>query len=141
MGWLVSAQLISLLAGLMLLFAGEKLRQYDTILNQPIAYLDDLLGSIVIPVGIVLVIIGGWIVSVAVNYPALWYLHLLGGLVIVFGLLYLFLPDWLDRLSKNANQLFFSTDEFVNSANKSIGVILLISAVFMFIAAYFLYFR
>lgn len=136
MEWLVTAGIISLLVGAMLLFSSETLRQWGKILNRPLAFIDGSLAGIRIPAGIVLVIIGGWISSVAFSYTALWYLHLIGAVILFFGLLYLFLPQWLTLLSQICDQLLLSTDELVMGTRKSFGVILIVVAVYIFYAAY-----
>jgi hypothetical protein len=85
---------------------------------------------------VVLVVIGGWLISVAFGYPSLWYLHIMGVIVLFFGLLYLFLPDWLDWLSSVLDRILLSTDEAVIAARKSLGIILVISAIYVFYSAY-----
>jgi hypothetical protein len=135
MEWLVTAEIISLLAGLLLLFAGENLRRLGKFFNQPIVYIEGLLNSIRIPAGLTLIIAGGWMISVAASYPDLWYLYATGAPVLFFGLLYLFLPDWIDSLSKLADQLLFSTDDFILGARRSIGIVLIVAAVYMYFSA------
>jgi hypothetical protein len=136
MGWLVAAEIISLLTGLLLLLADNNIHKLSVLLNKPVFYLDEMVGSIKMPAGIALVIIGGWLVSVALGYPQLWFLSLMGAVVILFGLLYLFLPNWLVPLSNISDKFIFSTDDFVLGARKSIGIIMIVCALYIFFAVY-----
>jgi hypothetical protein len=135
MSWLVAAEMVSLLAGLLLLWA-DNLHKLSVLLNKPIFYLDGLVNSVKVPAGILLVIGGGWLISVALGYPSIWCLGLVGAVLILFGLLYLFLPNWLVPLSKISDKFIFSTDDFVLGARKSIGIILIVSALYIFFAVY-----
>jgi hypothetical protein len=106
------------------------------LLNKPVLFLDGVVNSVKIPAGIVLVIIGGWLVSVALGYPALWVLGAAGVLLVLFGLIYLFQPNWLVPLSKISDKFIFSTDDFVLGARKSIGIILIVCSLYIFFAVY-----
>jgi len=136
MEWLIASGVVSLFMGIILLFSGATLRTIGEILNRPVAYIDGIVTAIRLPAGIALVIVGGWVISVAINYPMLWYLHLLGIINLFFGLVYLFLPQWLEMLSRMADQLLLSTDELVLGTRKSLGVILIVVAIYIFYAAY-----
>jgi hypothetical protein len=135
MEWLITSGIVSLLAGLFLL-AGERFRRLGDLLNKPVAYIDSALGAARIPVGIVLVIAGGWVISVAFSYPVLWYLHVIGIAVLFFGLLYLFLPQWLAVFSQAADRILFTADEVVLGARKGVGVVLIVVAIYIFYVAY-----
>ncbi len=136
MGWLVTAELVSLLAGVLLLMANKKLSRLGEYFNRPFVYLDNLINGIKIPAGIVLILAGGWFFSVALQYPSLWPLGAVGAFLLLFGIAYLFLPSWLASLSKISNQLLFSTDDFVMGARRSIGIILIVCALYIFFAVY-----
>jgi hypothetical protein len=136
MGWLVIAELASLLTGLLLLLADKNFHRVSALLNKPIFYLDGLINSVKLPAGIMLVICGGWLISVALGHFSLWFLGALGAVLVLFGLLYLFLPNWLGPLSKISDKFIFSTDDFVLGARKSIGIILIVCALYIFFAAY-----
>ena len=138
MGWLITAEVVSLLAGLFLLFSSDRIRQMSHFLDRPITYIDNLLESIRIPTGILLVIAGGWIISVAFGYSLLWYLHVPGVVIVLFGLCYLFLPNWLSRLSIVADRFLFSTDDFILTLRKSAGVASLVCAVYIFFAVVYM---
>ncbi|HVN67107.1 MAG TPA: hypothetical protein VMT55_01955 [Candidatus Sulfotelmatobacter sp.] len=134
MGWIIAAIMIVLVVGLGLLFIGRS-QAPAWALDQTIAYIDEKISSVRVVAGIVLVIIGGWFISIAFNYAALWYFLPVGLIVIFFGLLYLFLPGWLPLLSKIADQNVFSADEYVYAARKMIGIVLAVAA-----AGYIIYF-
>lgn len=136
MGWLVAAELISLLAGVLLLMADRKFNKLGEFLNRPFIYFDNLVNGMKIPAGIVLILAGGWFISIAWQYPSLWTLGAAGAFLLLFGFLYLFFPAWLGSLSRLSNQLLFSTDDFVMGARKSIGLILIVCALYIFFAVY-----
>lgn len=138
MGWLITAGTVGIFMGLLLLSSAEVLRRFWGYLNSPIAYIDSALEGVRVPVGVTLLIVGGWIISVAFNYPTLWYLYLLGGIILLFGLFYLFIPRWMERLSGLADQLLFSTDELVLGTRKSFGIILIVVGIYIYYAAYLL---
>jgi len=125
------AGVISLVMGVLLLFPKEVLRGLLGWLEKPVLMVDELVNSVRIPVGIVLVIIGGWVVSVAFSYPELWYLHVIGVVVVFFGLINLFLPQWASVFSKVADRLVFSTDEMVLGLNRTAGIILVICGLYI----------
>jgi hypothetical protein len=133
---LITAGILSLCTGLLLLFSGETLRRIGDALNTPVAQVDGAIMAIRMPAGIFLVIVGGWIISVAFSDSRLWWLHLVGAVILFFGLLYLFLPNWLETIGRVADQLLLSTDEIVIGTRKSFGVILLVVAIYIFYAAY-----
>ncbi|MCU0640537.1 MAG: hypothetical protein MUC35_00425 [Candidatus Margulisbacteria bacterium] len=136
MEWLIVAGIVSLLSGVLLVFSSETLKKLGDLLNTPLGQIDGVLLAARIPAGIALVIVGGWIISVAFAYPELWYLHLVGGLLLAFGLLYLFLAQWLTVLSQLCDQLLLSTDDLVLGTRKSFGVVLIVIALYIFYAAY-----
>ncbi|MFA5113642.1 MAG: hypothetical protein WC529_05025 [Candidatus Margulisiibacteriota bacterium] len=136
MEWLITAGIVSLLTGILLVFSSDTLQKIGEVLNKPIASIDGAVMGIRLPAGIALVIVGGWIISVAFGYTSLWYLHLIGALILFFGLLYLFLPQWLGIVSRVADQLLLSTDELVLGTRKSFGVVLIVVAIYIFYSAY-----
>lgn len=136
MSWLIVIGVLLLVFGALFIFSREMLLAMGAFLNKPVGYIDSKLSAYRMLVGIVLVIVGGWVISVAFRYPELWYLHLIGAVVLFFGLLYLFLPGWLDWLSKILDQILLSTDEAVIGARKSLGIILIVVAIYVFYSAY-----
>ena len=129
---LIAAGIIALVFGILAVFSREMLMYLGSSLNKPIAYIDDKLQGIRIPLGLVLAVIGGWIISVAFRYPMLWYLHIFGVVILFFGLLYLFVPPWLDVLSKIFDKTLLSTDEMFIGLRKAVGVLLILAAVYIF---------
>ncbi|MFA4844509.1 MAG: hypothetical protein WC632_06150 [Candidatus Margulisiibacteriota bacterium] len=131
---LITAGVLSLCTGLLLFFSGETLRRIGNVLNATVAQVDGAVMAVRMPAGILLVIAGGWIISVAFSYTELWWLHLVGAVIIFFGLLYLFLPNWLGTISRIADQMLLSTGEIGNGTRKSFGVILVLGAIYIFYA-------
>lgn len=131
MEWIITSGVIALIVGLILVTNGI-MRWLTGVLDKPVAYLDEKLNSMRFVSGIVLVIIGGWFVSLAFSYQSLWYFHLLGVVALFVGLLYLFLPGWLKVFSQVADRLVFSTDDYIFAARRTVGIILIIAAVYIF---------
>ncbi|KPJ69878.1 hypothetical protein AMJ44_02115 [candidate division WOR-1 bacterium DG_54_3] len=136
MGWLITIGVFSLVFGMILLFPAGAVRMLDAFLNKPLVYLDQKLRSVRLLSGIALVIIGGWIIWVAANYKELWFLNIIGIILIFFGLLYLFLPGWLDQISVVMDKTLLSPDEIVISIRRSLGIIFIIIAIYIFYSAY-----
>lgn len=112
------------------------MRKLDEFFSVPMAHIDNIINSFRMPAGILLIIIGGWVISVAFNYPALWYFHAIGITIIFFGLLYLFLPSWLARLSQVADQMIFSTDELILDSRHAMGMVLIGVSLFIFYSVF-----
>jgi hypothetical protein len=136
MGWLLASGIVSFLAGTVFLFSEKGMSRLSIVLGQTVVYLDGSLNSIRVPLGVGLVVAGGWLISIAFSYASLWYLHIIGATSLFFGLLYLFLPNWLAVFSKIADQVLFSVDEVILGARKSFGAILIIAASYIFYAVY-----
>ncbi|MBN2058655.1 MAG: hypothetical protein JW782_07650 [Candidatus Saganbacteria bacterium] len=133
---LLFAGIIALIFGVLSLFSREMLLYLGDALNRPIVSIDDKLKAIRIPLGLVLVVIAGWIISVAFSYPTLWYLHIIGIVILFFGLLYLFVPRWLDHLSRFLDQTMLSTDEILIGLRKAVGIVLMLAAIYIFYSVY-----
>ena len=136
MAWLITIGIFSLIFGMILLFPAGAIRMLDAFLNKPLVYLDNKLRSFSILSGTALVIIGGWIIWVAASYRELWPLNIIGVILVFFGLLYLFLPGWLDQISTVMNKTLLSPDEMVISIRRSLGIIFIIIAIYIFYSAY-----
>ena len=136
MEFLIVAGIIALLFGILAVFSREILQKMGAVLNKPVVVVDEKLKAVRIPLGIALVLLGGWIISVAFSYPELWYLHLIGIVVLFFGLLYLFVPQWLDVISRFLNQSMLSTDEIIIGTRKTIGVLLILAAIYIFYSVF-----
>jgi hypothetical protein len=136
MGWLIGAELLSFLTGLGLLLPDERIEALFAWLNKLVFRLDHRMHAIRVPFGLALVISGGWLISVALKFSALWYLWPIGVLVVGCGLLYIFLPEQLNHLAEAADRLLFPTDEFILRMRKKVGVVLIVSAAYMWLIAY-----
>ena len=108
----------------------------DAFFNRPLIYLDQKLRSARILSGLGLVMVGGWLIWVVFSYPQLLYLNIIGIILVLFGMFYLFLPGWLDRISEIMNRSLLSPDEIVIGVRKSLGIIFIIIAIYIFYSAY-----
>jgi len=130
------AGIFILLFGMILIVSRKILIKLRSFLEEPILFLDEKLKSIGIIAGALLSLIGGWIVSVAFNYPQLWYLHPIGLLILCFGLLYLFLPEWLGSLSGFFDRFLLSADQVFIEDRRNAGLVFIGIALFILISAY-----
>lgn len=136
MAYLLTAAIITLLFGLIFLFTPNFLTSLGTVLNRVVLYLDEKLSPVKMLVGIVLILVGAWVMWTVARYPELSYLSALWIICLAFGLLFLFFGNWLSWLSDVSNKVIFSTDDVVVGSRKIFGVILLIASVYIFYAAY-----
>lgn len=136
MGYLLALALISLVFGLILLFMPNLLMRLGEVCNKIILFLDEKLQPVRIWVGIVLILIGGWLLYVAIQYPELSYLNAVWLICLGFGLLFLFFSNWLTWLSNVSNKVIFSTDDVVIGSRKIVGVVLLIASFYILYSAY-----
>ena len=136
MAWLITIGIFSLVFGLALLFPLGVVKMLDAFFNRPLIYLDQKLRSARILSGLGLVMVGGWLIWVVFSYPQLLYLNIIGIILVLFGMFYLFLPGWLDRISEIMNRSLLSPDEIVIGVRKSLGIIFIIIAIYIFYSAY-----
>ncbi len=136
MGWLNAAGSIILITGLLLLFSGELVNKISRFFSATILTIDDKISGYRVPAGILLVLIGAWLVWIAVAYEALWLFYIIGGLALLFGILYLLSPNGLTSVSKIADRLLFSTDEAVLSTRRVTGLLLVLISLYIFYGAF-----
>ncbi len=131
MGYLLTLAIISLVFGLILLFTPNFLMRLGQVCNKIVLYLDEKLQPIRVWVGILLMLVGGWLLYVTIQYPELAYLNALWLVCLGFGLLFLFFSNWLSWLSNVSNKVIFSTDDVVIGSRKIVGVLLLIASFYI----------
>jgi hypothetical protein len=136
MAYLMVSGTVSLLFGLIFLFTPAFLGSFGQVFNRVVLFLDERLEPMKKGIGLLLVVVGAWLLYVVTRYPELGYLTWIWLICLSFGFLSLFFPHWLAWLSNLFNRVVFSTDEVVMGSRKIIGIILLIFAVYIFYAAY-----
>ena len=136
MGWLITACLVCIISGLIFVFSGESLNKLSESWNRPVVNLDQAISLRKIPAGIALVAAGGWIISVAANYPETWYCLILGGTILAIGLVYLFGPEWLEQLSNSSDRIVFSGGELGLTTRIILGIILVLIGFYGFYAVF-----
>jgi hypothetical protein len=136
MEFLIFTGVVALFFGAISLMSREMLVSLGNALNRPIVSIDDKLRTIRVPLGVILLVVGVWNIMIAFGYPELWYLHLIGIFILFFGLLYLFVPEWLVVISRFLDQVMLSTDELYIGTRKTIGVVLLLAAVYIFYSVF-----
>ncbi|OGC23668.1 hypothetical protein A2291_04115 [candidate division WOR-1 bacterium RIFOXYB2_FULL_42_35] len=137
MSYIIIAGLVSLFFGLFLVLSPNVVGSLDKFFGKIIISVDEKLDPIKPWIGCLLLLIGAWIMYVALQYPDS-YLTTTWLICLIFGLLFLFLPKWLAWLSKIANTVLFSTHESVMSVRKIIGVALIVVGIYIFYANFLL---
>lgn len=134
MSYLLTCGIISLLFGLLLLASPAALGGLGGVVNSVLFTLDGWLMRFRTGIGVVLLALGGWILYVALGYPAP-YLTCAWIVTIAFGLLFLFFPGWLTWLSRLSNAILLSTDDLVMGSRRVTGIVLLIISFYIFYAS------
>jgi len=134
--WFVILGIIALVFGFLFIFSKEILFLVSLIMERPLASIEPRISSIRGIAGGILVLIALWILYTAVRIVGPWYLYLAGLIILLFGLLYLFIPRWVDQMSKFTNRVVFATDEVIVGGRRSIGIVLLILALYFFYTAF-----
>ena len=137
MEYLLTAAVIALLFGLVFLFTPALLLKLGELFNRVVVYLDERLQPLKMAIGVLLLLLSGWLLYTVARYPELAYLNALWVVTLAFGLLFLFFPGWLKWLSAVSDKVVLSTDDVVIGSRKIIGVLLLISSLYIFLGAYF----
>ena len=132
---LVCIGIIGVCFGVLCLASPKVLVRMGAVLNKPVLFLDEKLYRYHVIVGLLLVVIGGWIISVAFRHPDLWYLYMVGILALVLGFIYLFFSRWLGRFSNGADLVVLSTDEKLLKLRKVVGSISIIASIYLFYVA------
>jgi hypothetical protein len=133
MTYLLACALISLLFSLLLLGAPKLLGSLGDLSNKTIVVFDGWLMGLRLWIGLVLLVLGGWMMYVSVNYPdpfltAAWLL------TVGFGFLFLLFPGWLKWLSSVSNVVLLSTDDLIMGTRRIVGIVLLVVSLYMFYA-------
>lgn len=136
MMFLLISGVVALVFGLCLLFSPAFLGGIGAVFNRVVFFLDKKLAVMKKWIGLGLLVIGAWVLYVAVNYPEAVSLTPIWIMCLAFGLLFLFFANWLTWLSNLSNQMVLSTDEVVMGARKVIGIILIIFSIYIFYASY-----
>ena len=133
MGYLLASGILALIFGLLMLAAPVFLGKLGELSNKTILVLNGQLMRYKLWIGLFLLVLGGWMLYVATNYPDP-YINAAWIITVAFGLLFLFFPKWLDWLSKVSNTFLLSTDELVMGTRRVIAVVLLVVSFYIFYA-------
>lgn len=136
MTYLIVAGIIAVLAGIYMLIAPIFFKNFCTVVDKIIFILDEKIQQIKLIVGVLLLGVAAWVFYLSLNPEIGRMLHPVWVIALIFGLLYLFFPRWLDTVSKVANKSIFPIDQYVLGSTKVIGLLLLISAAYIFYMVY-----
>lgn len=137
MGYLIAAGVIVLVVGLLLVLFKGFCEGTCKGLDKVVLVLDDVLNPFRILVGLILLLIGGWILYLAAMVvPEFGWLHPIWVILVLFGLIFLLSPHWLARISKVANKSIFSTEELVRRSGRIIGIIFILAGLYIFYTVY-----
>ncbi len=136
MTFLIVSSVVTFLTGLFLFFAGDAVKKLSDVLNLSLVRLDEALISSRIATGIILLLLGGWILYTGIAHTVFWYLILVGGLIVIFGLLYLFCASCLGAIAQVTDRIMLSTDDLVFHGRRITGVVLILISLYLFYTAF-----
>ncbi len=134
--YLILAGLVALVVGVVFFFFISFCKHPCEYFDRVLLVLDEKLNPFRLLVGVVLLAVGAWILYLAFNYPEYPLMYALGGFLFVFGVLFVFFPHWLSKISEISNRTVFHTDKFVGNACKGIGLLLVLSAIYILVRAF-----
>jgi len=134
--YLLLSGVVALVFGLMFFFAIGFCKHPCDMCDRVLFVLDEVLNPFRLGVGVLMLILGGWLMYLTIMNPVNVLMYLLWVLIVFFGLLFVFMPHWLERFSKVLDKTVFHTDAFVKNSCRVIGVILILAALFIFYGAY-----
>ena len=135
MDWLLFVAVVSLLFGIFFIW-GDWFIKVKEYLEEPVGTVDDKLLSSRNLVGLVLALVGVWVIYEAMIYPSLWAFYLIGVLLLAFAGLYLLSPKTLKKLSEISDKVVLPTDTIILGMKKFVGVLMILAAGYLFYAVY-----
>lgn len=126
-----AAGIVGILFGLVLMVSPGFIKKFSNYCDEVILSVDSNLNPYRLIVGVLLLLAAAWSVYIIriADFDLFFYPILV--LALLFGVLYLLLPNWLANFSNWANKHVFTTDVYILSASKIIGLAFLILGVYI----------
>ncbi|MBU0630805.1 MAG: hypothetical protein KKC80_07835 [Candidatus Margulisbacteria bacterium] len=134
--YLISAGLISLVFGVLLLFLPSMCKMVCRSCDMTVFDVDKFTADYRMIFGGLLLIVAIFIGGMAFLFPQLSTLHLFWLVSLIFGLLFLVLPEQLAKISVVANRLVFNTDSSLTAYCKIVAVVLVLAGLYILYIAF-----
>lgn len=131
--YLLISGIVAIAFGTIILIAPIFLKKFCATIDKLIFNLDDLLQPLRAVIGVILILVATAVYYISFRYPEIQILNVIWVIAAIFGLLFLFFPNWLKTISKVADTVIFPTKEYVMSACRVCGVIILLAGVYILI--------
>jgi hypothetical protein len=137
MVFILTAGIFGFVLGLLLTFFPSLLEQLNLICDRVLLYLDEKLYAARIPAGIIIALLGLWILSSSKPNPLVAGELLAAGsiVVIVLGLLLLVSPKLVVKLSEWGNTMLVTSDALIIKARTTAGIVILLISIFLLFIA------
>lgn len=135
MVYLIVAAVLSLVFGVLCLITPASFwSRLNSFFNKSVVNLEDRMHGVnAFLIGVACVMLGIWIVYVALKLVELQLFYYLGSAIIIIGLILIFAPVWLLWISKESGREILSVDKYLESSRISLGIILILAAVYIFL--------
>jgi len=133
LAFLFISGITSLLFGILLLLAPARFWNWvGNIFNKPVIFVENQLRNYNFPVGFIFLVLGAWLMFLAVGDPGIWFFYVIGTVFVILGLLYIFVPDWLLRVSIFSGKVIIAFDQIAIASRTSLGVVLILASLYIF---------
>ncbi|HTY13317.1 MAG TPA: hypothetical protein VMD02_03910 [Candidatus Omnitrophota bacterium] len=126
---------IAVVFGIALLLFPNALKGLSSVCDNILFVLDEYFRPRQKLVGIVLLLIGAWLLLINLIYPQLSLLMVIWIIALFFGLLFIAMPGLLKSISSIADQKVLDTDEYVRRSNRLVGIIFLLAGLYIIVIA------
>jgi hypothetical protein len=128
---------MSLFFGLILLFTPNFFKKICLFFDRIVFKFDEKIMSYKASVGIVLIMVAGWLFYMTTRYPEISpIIHPFWIIILIFGIFYLFFPGWMAWLSNITDRNIFLTNEYVLGASRIFGAVFIIVGIYILFGAY-----
>ena len=131
--YLFISGITSLIFGILFLIAPPRFwERVGNLFNKPVLYVESRLRVFNFPVGFLFLILGTWLVFLAIEDPGIWYFFIAGIIFVLLGLLYIFIPDWLLWISNLSGKVVVFFDQVAIASRTSLGIVLILASIYIF---------
>ncbi|KPJ67961.1 hypothetical protein AMJ44_07015 [candidate division WOR-1 bacterium DG_54_3] len=131
--YLLISGITSLIFGILFLIAPTGFwERIGNFFNKPVLFVESQLRAYNFAAGFIFLILGTWLIFLALEDSQIWFLYVIGAAFVIFGLLYIFTPNWLVRFSNLSGRVIITFDQIAIASRTSLGVVLILAAVYIF---------
>jgi uncharacterized membrane protein YecN with MAPEG domain len=131
--YLLISGITSLIFGILFLVAPTRFwERIGNFFNKPVLFVENKLRAYNFAAGFIFLILGTWLIFLALEDSQIWFIYLIGAAFVIFGLLYIFTPNWLVWISNMSGKVIIAFDQVAIASRTSLGVVLILAAVYIF---------